>query len=180
MRRAPRRMAWFAADAAWWSPFSRSHGKGLRAHALRSAPWVERLLQVASAAAGCEFNACLLNAYRIGSEFAAWHADDDPWLDAAAPIASISLGAERDFLVRPKVQNAARQPEDFDGADVAAFRLRHGSMLVMEAGAQEGWRHALPPCADAGARVNLTFRRVDPARVHLQHDGRTLKQNWGS
>ena len=137
-------------------------------------------VQVASAAAGCEFNACLLNAYRIGSEFAAWHADDDPWLDAAAPIASISLGAERDFLVRPKVQNAARQPEDFDGADVAAFRLRHGSMLVMEAGAQEGWRHALPPCADAGARVNLTFRRVDPARVHLQHDGRTLKQNWGS
>ena len=63
------------------------------------------------------------------------------------PIASLSLGANRNFQVRR------------GGGPVQTIELGHGSLLVMKPGMQKEWKHQVPksksPC---GLRVNLTFR----------------------
>lgn len=103
---------------------------------------------------GVDFNGVLANLYRDGSDGMGWHADDEPQIDASVPIASLSLGAARRFVLRRRDDHAQRQ----------AIELGHGSLLLMAAGMQQHWQHALPKTARAiGPRINLTFRRIVPA-----------------
>lgn len=100
---------------------------------------------------GFDFNGVLANRYRDGRDGMGWHADDEPEIDAAAPIASVSLGATRRFVLRRRD----------DRADKHAIDLEHGSLLIMSAGMQRDWEHALPKTArGVGERINLTFRRI--------------------
>ncbi len=102
------------------------------------------------------FDTCLANLYRDGSDSVAWHSDDEPEMGDPV-IASISLGAPRDFLLRRIA------PIPTPGGAVVANKLRvtleHGSLLVMHRGVQSEWQHSIPKragCTDP--RVNLTFR----------------------
>ena len=121
----------------------------------RIEPWhpaVLRLIDALEPLCGCRFNAVLLNLYRDGRDAMGWHADDEPELDAEAPIASLSLGASRSFRLRPKPgqQQAARSLE-----------LAHGDLLVMDPPTQRHWQHALPRRLRVHQpRLNLTFRMV--------------------
>lgn len=100
---------------------------------------------------GVDFNGVLANCYRDGRDAMGWHADDEPQIDASAPIASLSLGAARRFVLRRRDDHTQRY----------GIELTHGSLLVMAAGMQQVWQHALPRTARAvGARINLTFRRI--------------------
>ncbi|MEL7401283.1 MAG: alpha-ketoglutarate-dependent dioxygenase AlkB, partial [Pseudomonadota bacterium] len=66
-------------------------------------------------------------------------------------VASLSLGAARDFSVR-KVGDSRR---------LMTLALPHGSLLIMNAGMQQRWQHALPKRARVStARINLTFRQI--------------------
>src|SRR5690349_200285 len=58
-------------------------------------------------ACGATFNSVLANLYRDGNDAMGWHSDDEPELGTAPVIASLSLGAPRRFVLRPK---AARGP----------------------------------------------------------------------
>lgn len=53
-----------------------------------------------------DFNGVLANYYRGGEDAMGWHADDEKELGPRAPedvlIASISLGAKRRFLIKPR------------------------------------------------------------------------------
>ena len=102
-----------------------------------------------------EFTGCLVNVYRDGSDYVSWHSDDEP--DMGDPVvASVSLGAERDFLLR-----AIRPVPAIASALVpnrGKVKLEHGSLLVMGRGVQGTYQHSLPRRAHAGLRVNLTFR----------------------
>jgi alkylated DNA repair dioxygenase AlkB len=101
------------------------------------------------------FNSVLANLYRDGRDAMGWHADDEPELGDAPVIASLSLGATRRFALKARAAHGAR----------LALDLPHGSLLVMRGDTQRRYRHALPRTARAvGARVNLTFRRILPAR----------------
>lgn len=103
------------------------------------------------AAAGCAYNSVLANLYENENDSVGWHADDEPEMSAAHPIASLSLGAERRFEMR----HGAAPP--------VALALAHGSLLVMAAGMQQEWRHRVPKSRQAcGARINLTFRHMLP------------------
>lgn len=100
-------------------------------------------------------NAVLANWYRNGNDTVGWHADDESELGFNPFIASLSLGAARDFVLRPRVREGR--------ADVS-IPLRHGSLLVMQGSTQTNWLHSLPRRKKVWAdRINLTFRLM-PAK----------------
>ncbi|KAL4424133.1 hypothetical protein ABPG75_001434 [Micractinium tetrahymenae] len=121
---------------------------------LAPAPWhpsVRTLKALAEAAAGTRFNACLLNLYRSGSDSIAWHSDNERLFGERPVIASVSLGAPREFLLRCNADHSVRY----------RFRLGGGALLVMGPGVQQGWMHSVPRRAGmAGERISLTFRTV--------------------
>ncbi|MFC4726830.1 alpha-ketoglutarate-dependent dioxygenase AlkB family protein [Coralloluteibacterium thermophilus] len=117
------------------------------------APWPPALAALRPAveeAAGACFNAVLANLYRDGDDAMGWHADDEPELGPEPVIASLSLGATRRFLFKPRAGGAS-----------VGIDLPHGSLLVMRGATQTHYRHALPRTRrPVGPRVNLTFRRI--------------------
>lgn len=102
------------------------------------------------------FNSVLANLYRNGQDSVAWHADDEPELGAMPFIASISLGAERRFSLKPKPsvsEGLLLKPLDVD--------LSHGSLLVMAGATQQNWLHQVAKTRRVDqARINLTFRWI--------------------
>jgi alkylated DNA repair dioxygenase AlkB len=100
-------------------------------------------------------NSVLANLYRDGADHMGWHADDESELGAEPVIASVSLGAARQFQFRPRPR----------GAIALRLDLRPGSMLVMAGATQRHYHHRVPPTArPVGPRINLTFRRVAAGR----------------
>ena len=120
---------------------------------LRPAPWTATVAAVRrriEAATGEPFNSVLANLYRDGADRLGWHADDEPELGPSPVIASVSFGAPRRFLLRPKR----------GGASVPIV-LEQGSLLVMRGPTQRHWLHSVPPTRrPVGPRINLTFRRI--------------------
>ena len=102
-----------------------------------------------------DFDGCLVNVYRDGQDSVAWHSDDEP--DMGDPIvASISLGAARDFLFR--AINPVAALASAVCPNKGKVKLEHGSLLIMGRGVQSTYQHCLPKRAKAGRRINLTFR----------------------
>mgnify|MGYP001811830296 CR=1 FL=1 len=120
---------------------------------LGPAPWHPLLDDMRSrlrAETGMRFNSVLANAYRDGNDAMGWHADDEPELGDAPVIASLSLGAARRMLVRPKT-----------GGPSVAIELEHGSLLLMRGNSQADWLHCVPRTRrPLGLRINLTYRLV--------------------
>lgn len=104
------------------------------------------------------FNVILANRYHNGHDFMGWHADNEKSLGEQPIIASISLGAERRFLIRRKGNLDAEQPHE-----KIEYRLAHGSLLVMMGRMQTLYQHSLPKVAlskCSSLRLNFTYRRV--------------------
>ena len=96
-----------------------------------------------------KFNSTLINLYRNGNDCMGWHSDNEPELGQTPTIASLTLGAERDFALR-KVGETKQHSK---------LRLEHGSLLIMRSGMQTLWQHAVPKRAGINSpRINLTFR----------------------
>ena len=51
---------------------------------------------------GSSFNSLLLNRYKGGNDYVAWHSDDDKLYGSAPEIASVSFGCDREFLLKKK------------------------------------------------------------------------------
>ena len=99
---------------------------------------------------GTTFNSCLLNLYQDGSEGMSWHADDEKELDPKGQIASLSLGASRDFCFKHKETKQKK-----------ILLLESGSLLVMKENTQKHWLHSLPKRKKIKTpRINLTFRNI--------------------
>ncbi|TRX59901.1 alpha-ketoglutarate-dependent dioxygenase AlkB [Fulvivirga sp. M361] len=116
-------------------------------------PWTKELTELKNLIeqlVHTRFNSCLLNLYHNGSEGMAWHSDDEKTLSKNAVIASVSLGAEREFSLRHKVTRQS-----------VSQVLAHGSLLVMKGETQTYWQHRLPPTKKVTRpRINLTFRSI--------------------
>src|SRR4051812_7210340 len=140
----PRQTAWYGDPGATYVY------SGIRNEPL---PWTPLLLQLRdalSAAAGAPFNSVLLNHYRDGKDSMGWHADNEPALGHDPVIASLSLGAPRRFLLRHATQKDRSM----------AFLLGDGALLGMAGATQHHYRPSVPKPAEAGERINLTFRQV--------------------
>ncbi len=129
----------------------------------RPQPWPPELAALRERiAAACDtrFNSVLANLYRDGNDSMGWHSDDEPELGAQPVIASLSLGAERVFRLR------RRLPPGAPPAAMLRLELPHGSLLRMAGDTQRLYQHELPKSrAVTAARINLTFRWVQPRRV---------------
>ncbi len=100
--------------------------------------------------AGTAFNSCLLNLYHDGNEGMAWHSDDERSLGRNSTIASVSLGAEREFRLKHKRLD-----------EKVSVVLESGSLLVMKDATQTHWLHSIPKTKKITTpRINLTFRTM--------------------
>ena len=96
-----------------------------------------------------DFNSVLANLYRDRTDHMGWHCDDEPELGDL--IASISLGAPRQFQFRPRPK----------GPIVLDLTLAPGSLLIMTRPVQQRYQHRIPATRKpVGARINLTLRQV--------------------
>ncbi|MEG9329108.1 alpha-ketoglutarate-dependent dioxygenase AlkB [Salinimicrobium catena] len=99
---------------------------------------------------GLEFNSCLLNLYHSGEEGMSWHSDAEAELGKDPAIASLSLGAERKFVLKNKVSG-----------EKVSLELENGSLLLMKGPTQKYWLHSLPKTKKVKEpRINLTFRKI--------------------
>ncbi|MGJ8694094.1 MAG: alpha-ketoglutarate-dependent dioxygenase AlkB family protein [Thalassotalea sp.] len=96
------------------------------------------------------FNSVLANCYRDNNDAVAWHSDDEPELGQQPIIASVSLGATRDFKLKHKTTG-----------EKLTIPLTSGSLLLMAGQTQHYWQHAILRSKKAIApRINLTFREI--------------------
>ena len=111
------------------------------------------------ASTGATFNFALVNYYATGTDSISYHSDDERFLGPEPTIASFSLGAARDFLLKHKPP-----PGDELGTQkTLSFKLGSGDMIIMRGRTQACWLHSVPKRkggATDGGRINITFRKA--------------------
>lgn len=114
-------------------------------------------------ATGCQFNFCLVNYYASGADSISFHSDDERFLGALPAIASFSLGASRDFVMKHKPEPGETKT---NGTSKAPLKLPlvTGDMVLMRGRTQANWLHSIPKRTGKnewdGGRINITFRRA--------------------
>ncbi|XP_078523513.1 DNA oxidative demethylase ALKBH2 isoform X1 [Lissotriton helveticus] len=109
-------------------------------------------------ATGHRFNFVLINRYKDGNDHMGEHRDDEKELVPRSPIASVSLGACRDFFFR---HGASRGKKSTMHIEPVKLQLEHGSLLMMNYPTNVHWYHSLPARKKILApRINLTFRKI--------------------
>ena len=99
-----------------------------------------------------QFNSVLLNEYPNGKVGMGWHSDDERELGIDPIIASLSFGANRDFIFKHKTDKS------FENIKI---HLKSGSLLLMFGSTQHHWKHSLPKRLKVREpRINLTFRKI--------------------
>ncbi|KAJ5618824.1 Oxoglutarate/iron-dependent dioxygenase [Penicillium lagena] len=133
------------------------------------------------------YNFCLVNYYASGEDSIAFHSDDERFLGPNPTIASLSLGAEREFLMKHKpavTPEAGRStpgagPPPHSKSNSAAnlnsggscsqplkLGLASGDMVIMRGATQSNWLHSIPKRKGKAAerriqgRINITFRKA--------------------
>lgn len=143
-RPVPRLNAWFA-DSGVQYAYS-----GLRFLGSGWPGWLLELKPRVEAAAGTTFNSLLLNRYRSGQDSIGFHSDAEPELGPQPIIATLSLGAARNFVLRNRRDNETKR-----------YLLTHGSLLIMGGTSQHYWLHGVPKTqTPTGERISLTYRAI--------------------
>lgn len=139
-----RKVAWYAAQAKTYT----YAGSTKQAHAW--SPALHKLKSRVEEVTQASFNACLLNLYHSGNEGMTWHSDNESEIVKGAPIASLSFGATRKFMLKHK-----RTKQRID------LWLGSGQLIVMRDTTQTHWLHSVPKTKKVSLpRINLTFRTV--------------------
>lgn len=142
--KVPRRECFFGEHGV---EYSYSGGKKMRC----TGDWgpVGPLRRYVEEATGARFNFCLVNWYADGADRIGWHADDEASIVPCSTIASVSIGATRDFVLRHRMRKLEKR----------AIALRHGTLFTMEGETQRHYQHCLPARKRVkGWRISLTFR----------------------
>jgi alkylated DNA repair dioxygenase AlkB len=117
----------------------------------KALPWTVTLREIKEKieAVQGEYNYCLLNRYRSGSDSVGMHADDEPGMGNV--IGSLSLGATRTFRIRHNKSKETR-----------TFQVGNGTLIIMAGTMQQFWKHEVPKTKEnLGERINLTFRKIE-------------------
>jgi alkylated DNA repair dioxygenase AlkB len=141
----PRLHAWYADHSKYTYKYSTIQ--------MTANMWTKELFQIKNETeniTGLEFNSALINFYRTGNEYAAWHSDDEKELGPSPSIASVSLGETRLFHLRHKVTG-----------ETTKIELTHGSILLMSGETQHVYKHQLAKTSkNIEPRINITFRNI--------------------
>ena len=133
---------------------------------------IDEIWEEAENFAGVQFDVCFLNRYVNQSDHLGWHSDNSPEMDDARPIATVSLGAEREIWFRKIPAGDAGLVVNGNEWEVLGYpkasaivklRLPHGSILCMGPGVQDTHQHRIPKSSAACTdRISLTFRGYVP------------------
>ena len=141
-----RRIAWYADDGKSYT-YSGS--------TFFPSQWNNVLLQLKEKVENyseIKFNSVLLNEYPNGEVGMGWHSDDEKELGTDPIIASLSFGANRDFIFKHKTDRSIENVK---------LHLKSGSLLLMLGSPQHYWKHSLPKRLKVKEpRINLTFRNI--------------------
>jgi alkylated DNA repair dioxygenase AlkB len=142
----PRLIAWFGDEGRDYKY------SGISMAAL---PWTPLLLGIkkeVERTCGYRFNSLLLNYYRNEQDSMGFHSDDEAELGPKPIIASLSLGATRDFVFKHKHRK-----------DIKRYKvpLESGTLILMKGNTQKNWVHGIEKQQrSVGPRINLTFRQI--------------------
>lgn len=120
------------------------------------------LRKITEGSTGETYNFALVNYYASGDDSISYHSDSEHFLAAEPAIASFSLGARRDFLMKhkPSPQNSA---DDAVAAKPLKLILGPGDMILMRGKTQPMWLHSIPKRKggeSSRGRINITFRKA--------------------
>jgi alkylated DNA repair dioxygenase AlkB len=121
---------------------------------------LDLLRRVTEANTDTKYNFCLVNYYASGEDSITFHSDDERFLGPDPAIASFSLGAKRDFLMKHK---PAKPGDPEVKSTPLKYPLSSGDMILMRGQTQSNWLHSIPKRKGAEAdrgRINITFRRA--------------------
>lgn len=137
------------------------------------------LLSAVQSATGARYNFVLVNYYASGEDSISFHSDDERFLGPEPTIASLSLGGEREFVMKhkPFATTPQSQPRGIQGQTKTGGKrapvntvpvkmpLRSGDMVVMRGQTQSNWLHSIPKRRGKSGesikgRINITFRRA--------------------
>lgn len=151
----------------------RAVAKDRYGHAPRPLPACLDALRVAvERETGERFNFCLVNYYASGEDSISYHSDDERFLGIDPAIASLSLGARRDFCMKrkPLPPNASAKAGGAgagggvgEASKPLKLPLGSGDMVLMRGKTQANWLHSVPKRkgGESGrGRINITFRRA--------------------
>ena len=142
----PRLISYMASDSRLTYKYS-----GLKLKPKEFTPTVNKIKQLVEKVSGESFNSCLLNLYRDGRDHVSWHSDNEKEFGSEPTIASFTLGAERDFLLREKLNFSNK----------VTLKLENGSLLIMTGRTQDDWLHQIPKRTGVNTgRINITFRKI--------------------
>lgn len=142
-------------------------------------PCLAMLKNLTEALTSDTYNFVLVNYYADGKDSISFHSDDERFLGDKPTIASFSLGARRDFLLKHKPAGtgsangnrgksaAAGDVDDkiYPGTTQIKLPLGSGDMILMRGETQRNWLHSIPKRtgknneADKG-RINITMRKA--------------------
>lgn len=101
-----------------------------------------------------QFDSCLLNFYRDGTDKIDPHSDKEA-LGVLNAVATVSLGDSRKMVFKSK-------KKDEKGNYVKVETVLNGSDLMLMLGnCQELWTHGIPRCISKSSRISLTFRLIN-------------------
>jgi len=140
-------------QAAYGDPGIKYKYSGTSITAKSWSPTLLQLRDLVKEATGHTYNFVLVNRYKDGMDKMGFHKDDEKELCRETPIASLTLGAERDFVFKHEDKAAKIVDEK--------LLLQDGLLLLMHAPTNRFWYHAIPQRkACKIPRINLTFRQI--------------------
>ena len=116
-------------------------------------PWTKEVLDIKQKLEEItkfQFDYVLINYYRDGNDYIAYHADKEAIGEGKNVIASISIGASRKFVLKHNDKNIPKR----------SFILNNGSLIIMKGDdTQQYWKHTITKTKVVkDPRINLTFR----------------------
>lgn len=129
-----------------------TYGKAEGQRTYDAKPWdefVDAQRNAINSRFGYKIDCCFINGYNDEKDSLGWHADDSPEMNPAQPVMSLSLGQERNIMVR-----------DNESRVIETIRLGHGSLFIMPPRYQQTHQHKIPKGdrQGMGPRISLTYR----------------------
>ena len=102
---------------------------------------------------GVTFDSVWVNLYRDGNDSVAWHGDTNRKRQTNPFVVTVSLGARRQFVMRPR--GTTRISHRFEPGP--------GDLIVMGGACQHDWEHCVPKTRrPVGPRMSVTIRHSKP------------------
>ena len=124
---------------------------------------LDALRKLTEGSTGETYNFALVNYYASGDDSISYHSDDERFLGENPAIASFSLGAKRDFLMKHKPFPPSDKDTSAPETKPIKLPLAPGDMILMRGRTQSNWLHSIPKRkggeSDKG-RINITFRKA--------------------